>query len=129
MHGIATLGDIQQGASQRCGHARPHQQAGEGAEQRRAIQVAATGVMPRALQSIAYKGWQLQLEGTKHWQGQHHKQCSQGAQYPRLLQPGLETGAQQCGDYPEGGIDQGHAQHVNTGQCPAAAGTDAVTKD
>ncbi|MNN09137.1 hypothetical protein D3C81_1220130 [compost metagenome] len=85
--------------------------------------------MAGTLQAIAQPDRQLQLESTEHRQGQQHKQAGQAAEQPGLLQPGLKTSPQQRGNHPEGGVHQRHTQYVNAGQCPATAGTHAITED
>ncbi|MNO63985.1 hypothetical protein D3C76_547060 [compost metagenome] len=125
---ITTLRDVQQRTGQRGGHARAQQQARQRPEQCRAIQVAATGALPGAVEAVTHGGGQLQFEGAEHRQGQQHEQPRQAAQQPGLLQPGLQAGTQQGSNHPEPGVHQGHAQHIDPGQQPAAPGTGAIAQ-
>ncbi|CRW76386.1 hypothetical protein PAERUG_P63_London_25_VIM_2_03_14_00915 [Pseudomonas aeruginosa] len=120
MQGIAGLRDIEQGAGQRRGHARPHQQPGQRAERGRAGQAAALAAATETVEAVAQGSRQLQFEEAEHRQREEHEQRGEAAQQPRLLQPGLQVAAKQRRDHPESGVDQRHAQHVATGQQQAA---------
>ncbi|MNR65698.1 hypothetical protein D3C85_1888540 [compost metagenome] len=70
MQGIAALRDVEQGAGQRCGHARAHQQTGQGTQHTRADQAAAALVARDILQAITHGHRQLQFEKAEHGQRQ-----------------------------------------------------------
>ncbi|VVN27891.1 hypothetical protein PS623_04629 [Pseudomonas fluorescens] len=128
MHDIAALRDIQQCTGQRRSHAWAHQQPGQRAEQGCTVQVATASALAGPVEAVAHGDRQLQLEGAEHWQRQQNEQPRQAAEQPRLLQPGLQAGAQQCGDHTQCGVDQSHAQYIDARQQPAAASAGAVAQ-